>query len=208
MKSFLITSPQKKRGVLVIDDYLPADLLKRCNESWPSSGRYVYGGIQAGKRVSDLSSALPNPCCEVLWGMIHVPSGLYPSWLAGEAVVPDLGLWGAGLHEMFPGSELPPHLDADHHPRLGLSRVLSSCLYTHERWESGWGGELVLGEGDDSIVIEPLPGRLVVFDCRGLRHEVRRVTGSVPRRSIALFWYGVTFPQKNRPRADFGFITR
>src|SRR5687767_13971046 len=92
--------------------------------------------------------------------------------------IPDLGLWGAGLHEMPAGSEgLGWHSDAERHPHLGLGRARSGVLY-------------LCGDGDlefrDGAKVAPAPGRLVIFD-GAAAHRVGAVTQL--RRSISLFWY-------------------
>lgn len=67
------------------------------------------------------------------------------------------------------GASYAKHVDRHHsHP----SRVLSSVLYLGN-WCDESGGELVIyDENARGIKIEPVPGRLVIFDSR-LEHEVK-----------------------------------
>ena len=62
-------------------------------------------------------------------------------------------------------------------------RVLSFVLYLNEGWHQGDGGELAIyPEGDDpEIIVNPLPGRLVLFRSE-LLHEV--LLAHKPRYSI------------------------
>lgn len=70
--------------------------------------------------------------------------------------------------------------------RLNPSRILSCVLYLGE-WHPGAGGELVLhlSKGEPSLKIEPLPGRLVLFESKIL-HEV--LFTKVPRWSFTT-WF-------------------
>lgn len=188
-------------AIRTLDGFATGDELAEVAASWPADdwpGWVRYGGPQEGKRASDASTPLPYFCARLLARMAsccpaHHLLGIYRS-------VPDLSLWGGGLHEMAPGSELPPHLDADGHPRLGLLRAWSAVLYVHEVWRPGDGGELVLlGKGGRSVT--PVPGRLVAFDCRDRWHAVTKTL--VARRSLALFGYLPDPAGGERPRAEF-----
>ncbi len=57
------------------------------------------------------------------------------------------------------------------------SRILTFVVYLHDKWENGDGGELVINVGDTNQVnqiIEPLPGRVVIFKSDEIWHEVRK----------------------------------
>ncbi len=57
------------------------------------------------------------------------------------------------------------------------SRVLTFVVYLHAAWKSADGGELVVTEGDTNLIkqiIEPLPGRVVIFRSDEVWHEVRK----------------------------------
>ncbi len=57
------------------------------------------------------------------------------------------------------------------------SRVLTFVVYLHSAWKSGDGGELIATEGDSNQIkqiIEPLPGRVVIFKSDEVWHEVRK----------------------------------
>lgn len=57
------------------------------------------------------------------------------------------------------------------------SRILTFVVYLHETWKIGDGGELVITKGDSNHVdqiIEPLPGRVVIFKSDEIWHEVRQ----------------------------------
>ncbi len=189
---------------LVIDGVLPSNLLSAVDASWPAAdwpGWYVYADVAHRKRACDRSAPLPAPAGEALRQLALLPWG---DWFGLDGLVPDLGLHGGGLHEVGYGGAVGPHLDADHHPRLGLARVLSVVCYTHPRWQAGWGGELDLLDETGTLgrSVPPWPGRTVAF--AGGLHAVRPVfcPDSVSRRSLALFLYGPRGAHC-RPRAQF-----
>lgn len=69
------------------------------------------------------------------------------------------------------------------------SRILTFVVYLHSEWKTEDGGELVITEGDTDRVkqiIEPLPGRVVIFKSDEVWHEVRK---SFFERSSLTGWF-------------------
>ena len=192
-----------KNWHIVKDSILPGNILKQLNECWPNSswpGWIRYRETHHSKQASDLTSLLPRLAGEILYYLAKLP---WNEWTGRDDLIPDLGLWGAGLHEMMNGDIIGWHQDADYHPRLGLSRVLSVCLYVHQEWEYWWGGNLDLGVPP---TVQPIPNRLVAFS-RDIHHQVTRVNrpDGKSRRSLVLFLYGP--PNSMRyPRARFDSV--
>lgn len=191
---------------VVIDGFASPRQLAEVNADWPAEdwpGWVRYGFPQQGKLASDSESTIPYHCSRLLLHAGALPIGCL---LEMPDSVPDLTLWGGGLHEMRPGSELGLHLDADGHPRLGLRRAWTAVIYCHEHWWPGDGGELLLCRESGYVVgrIDPTPGRLVAFDCRDGWHAVTRLSDlAKPRRSLALFGYSPELSTGQRPRALF-----
>jgi hypothetical protein len=177
----------------VIDDVAPAALLADLARDWPEpewEGWVRYDPAIERKKASDLTTPIPRRASSLLALMAGMDLG---QSVLSLGTVPDLSLCGGGLHELPPrGGHVGCHQDASHHPRLGLARAWSAVLWVHQRWESDWGGELVLHDAERNPVvrIQPLPGRLAVF-CTGGEawHSVAPVLGPLPRRSLALFGY-------------------
>lgn len=139
--------------------------------AWPADGWHDYG---PHKRATTPGAVMPEPIAVLLHRMAALP-------LPG--MLPDLGLWGAGLHEMPPGtSGLGWHTDAERHPGIGFGRTRSGVLY-------------LCGDGDLEFAggarVSPAPGRLALFD-GSAAHRVGPVTAL--RRSVSLFWYGPPVP--------------
>lgn len=183
-------------NISVIDGLFSNELLVAANSSWPHAdwpGWVLNDPRQPGKRVSGLADPLPRACAVLLAQMALLPQG--------NGLIPDLGLWGAGLHEMPVGTSLDRHLDADVHGRLGLSRKLSAVLWIHDQWHREWGGELAF---DSGLIVQPMPGRMVLFDSQGEWHCVNRITAPATLRlSLAMFWYSSTAPKNSSTRAFF-----
>lgn len=182
----------------VIDDAVPAPFLRAVDALWPSAtdpNWHVYG---SGKRASRFG--VPDGVRPILELIASHPVVLhnYPNaW-------PDWTLTGAGLHEMPPGAELGPHLDADHVPTHGAHRLLSAVLFANPRPVSG--GALQLHDRDGRIdgVIRPEFNRLVIFECSDIsKHSVATVAGAEPRRSIALFFCDNESGERKRSNALF-----
>jgi hypothetical protein len=190
-------------NAIIHDNLFPPDLIRAAREQWPAAdwpGWVAYDPATQCKRASDLTTPLPPACGVLLAALAALRVG---AWFPlRDPLIPDLGLHGAGLHEMPPGPGLSPHLDADTHARLGVERALSAVLYVHEFWHPTWGGELEFGDG---LAVEPAPGRLVVFDARDTPHAVRPVTcpDDYRRLSLAMFWYAPCAGPGTRLRADF-----
>lgn len=185
-------------NLIVRDGLFGQDLLDQANECWPY--RYWPGWVSYEekhhcKMASDLTFPLPS-----IFGLLLSKMALLPlcDWFDID-LVPDLSLHGGGIHQMSQGGVVGSHLDADTHPRLGVERVISSVLYVHPKWEMEYGGELIL----DATCVQPLPGRLVVFDCRDQRHHVMPVKSVEERRSLTLFWYAPRLGTNTRRRAQF-----
>jgi hypothetical protein len=190
-------------NAVVHDNLFSRDLIRAARESWPAAdwpGWVNYDPATQCKRASDLATPLPAACGQLLAELAALRVG---AWFPSiDPLVPDLGLRGAGLHEMPPGPGLAPHLDADTHARLGVARVLSAVLWIHELWTPLWGGELEFASG---LVVAPDSGRLVIFDCCTEQHAVRPVTcpADVRRQSLAVFWYAPRPGPGRRLHADF-----
>lgn len=114
---------------------------------------------------------------------------------------------GAGLHCSTDGSFLQVHADYELHSTCTLERRLNLILFMHDRWEKEWGGELLLCDptGKAIVEIEPVPGRLAVFECGAASyHGVRVIQGKqATRLSCAVYYLADARPGAVRRRAMF-----
>jgi len=194
---------------LTWDNYLSGEECAAAAAAWPADdwdGWHVYASPLEKKRACHLWHRLPDVCYRPLCRLQEDAPRLALLLGVRDRLVPDPGLWGAGLHSMGPGDVLTAHLDSDRHPRLGLERRVNALLFCHDRWEAGWGGELVLAGPSAGRWVEPLPGRLVLFAATGQSvHAVRPLAcpGGVRRCSLATYFWGEPRGPSLRPRALF-----
>lgn len=165
----------------VIDGFADGPEVANALDAWPSAGWGGWYTYESGKRVSRADvQAIPWRIANLL----HRIATHSPPFL------PDLSLWGAGLHEFPVGGSLGWHKDAEREPRMGLKRERSAILY-------------LCGDGNlefrDGTQVAPVPGRLVVFDGSN-EHRVAAV--SQPRRLLSMFYYGAP-TGTGATRADF-----
>jgi len=112
-----------------------------------------------------------------------------------KKLIPDPYLEGGGLHLSTAGGVLEPHTDFHIYQRLNLYRRLNLIVYLNDDWNKGDGGELRLWKKSDSargraeIEIEPIGGRMMIFETSD--NSVHGFTNAVrnERRSIAIYYY-------------------
>ena len=181
----------------ILDDFLPPDVIAAARDAFPGPDWSFWFRYDSPDEAGKLTctTAIPAPCREALAAM----AVWCPRYVNADSL-PDLTLWGAGMHLMLPGSSLGLHLDADRHAVWGLARIASSVLYLDTIEE---GGELQFWEGGEVVKsVAPRAGRLVTFACTDdSYHSVAR-TPSV-RRTLSLFWYAAARGPSKRPRALF-----
>lgn len=163
-------------SIQVFDDCYPRGLINAALATWPDerwSGWHRYTGEMGEKYATKDSLRLPA-ACQLLINMMAVHS-------VHVRYFPDLDLHGAGMHWIKEGGHLPLHRDAETHPLTGWTRRVNAVLFL----ESCDGGELRFEDSNE--VIEPKPGRLVMFPV-DQPHEVFPVK-SASRRTLSLFWW-------------------
>jgi Rps23 Pro-64 3,4-dihydroxylase Tpa1-like proline 4-hydroxylase len=115
---------------------LPPGLLQQARGQWPASdwaGWFRYDSDDERKSVCPDWKLMPEPCRRLLGLMATLPPE--------PGVIPDLSLYGGGMHSMVAGDRLHLHLDADTHKLSGLRRRYSSVLFLTSEWLPEWGGE-------------------------------------------------------------------
>jgi len=179
--------------VTIIDGWCsPADVAD-ANDRWPfhHAGWFYYHDEHSRKATLANWKAFAPVHCRLL-------SRLGREFSAGS--VPDFDLWGAGLCEMGDGDFLAEHLDHETHPHLGMRRTHNAILFL------GGDGPLVVGRGEAAVRVEPVPGRVCLFDMtEEAFHRVDAVKGR--RRTLSVYFYdpaGWTDPElAGRTRAEF-----
>jgi hypothetical protein len=198
---------------VVLDDFLPADLAGAAAAAWPPPGWdhwLEYDNALERKRTCNKWPYLPRPLVDALRVLLLLPA--VDVLGAPEALVPDLGLYGAGLHEMGRGDWLDAHQDADRHSDSGLERRVNAILYLTPGWRPEWGGALELwpdvdGQpGGEPVRIPSAFNRLVVFDAatgfHGVPHPLT-CPADARRQSLAVYFWGAPRGPGKRARARF-----
>lgn len=125
----------------------------------------------------------------------------------GYFVSDDPTMHGGGFHVTYPNGWLSTHLDYSAHPHLpNKERRLNLIAFLNPEWKSEWGGALQLCDpmGKPIKEIYPEPGMLVAFETDDLSyHGVSRVTGPVPRATVAVYYLSELRPGVTRKRALF-----
>lgn len=165
--------------------------------------------VEHGKKTSrDFDNMLP----ELQQAFKHLRHPAFVDMLNEMTGIPSLMddpiAHGAGLHLSGDGSFLQAHLDYEIHPTLpGKERRLNAILFVHNLWEREWGGELLLCDmsGKPVVAIEPVPGRLALFECGpNSMHGVRVIRGKqAVRLSCAVYYLADARPTATRMRAIF-----
>lgn len=187
----------------VSDFVFPEYLLEEAFETWPTEDwphwfRYDDKG-QRGKLTCHQTEHMSEACRRLLGRMaLNRPA------FVGPDAIPDLSLYGGGMHHVPVGSYLDVHLDADRHSRYGMARVASSILFIGS-WQKEWGGRLRFWSYDAKQIeseVLPADGRLVTFASDDFAyHSVEEC--AAPRRTLAIFWYKKALGPGQRLRATF-----
>lgn len=151
-------------------------------------------GYQRNKFICSDRESIPKP----LGDLIDSLSG--PRFLKRleeisgiSGLIPDPYLSGGGLHLSTGGGILAMHTDFHYYKRLGIYRRLNLLVYLHDNWQPSDGGQLEIEspQSKHTRVIDPLPGRAVLFETndRSVHGFRRPVAEGKERRSLALYYY-------------------
>lgn len=190
---------------IIMDNFLPDGLARACEVDWPDKNWrqwHFYGPWKklASRSASDFPKSLEAASVELAKADVKQEFQL--------DCFPDLGLYGAGLHEMRQGSELGRHLDSDHHPLHEWRREISGVLFLNSVWRADWGGDLVFStsQGNETGRVSPKFNRLVLFQCTDESfHAVEQVTCPIDtsRKTLAMFWWSTRESERKRPISQF-----
>jgi hypothetical protein len=171
---------------VIIDDYLPADVVAQINREWPADDHWLKkeGRTSIKWSTQDVPPAARAVIDAVDIAMIEQLTGI-------KGLIPDPDLFGAGLHCIPAGGFLKMHVDFNQHPK-GWMRRINMLIYLNEYWEDSWGGHLQLGI-DDLKLIAPIGGRCVIFETNERSWHGHPIPMACPvnvqRRSMALYFY-------------------
>lgn len=195
---------------IVIDNFLPEFLLKKCKEEivghdmwhhdtyfWTQEfqqNKFYYPSDQTD--MNEFKSKLPITTLV----MDYLNSDDFLKFLCNltgySELYRDPKLMGGGIHRIKRGGKLAVHIDYNEHPETKKQRKLNVLIYLNENWKSEWGGNLELWTKDlktKEVEIEPIFNRMVIFNIENAPHghpTPLNTPSNVDRYSLALYYFG------------------
>ena len=184
---------------IVIDDFLPADLLRQVLTDFPSTkGEAFFDRDQERFKFqlspNDSGSAIVRNLFAELNGEAFLAFLEEMTGIAG--LIPDPHFVGGGLHETKAGGHLGIHADFNIHEELKLERKLNLLIYLNDDWPAEFGGALELWDRNMKACekkVAPVFGRAVIFNTALDSFHGHPDPLACPpersRRSIATYYY-------------------
>jgi hypothetical protein len=194
---------------IVIDDFLPREILDLCLEKFPSNlsaDDEYFEREQERYKAQFNPDALVDPLRRLFYSFNSKPFIRVLENITGiKGLIPDPYFLGAGFHEIGQGGHLSVHVDFNHHKPMNLERRINLLIYLNKDWEKEYGGQLELWNIDMSKCeqsVVPIFNRCVIFSTssgsyHGNPHAVAHPDG-VTRKSIALYYYTSTWSDAKR----------
>jgi hypothetical protein len=183
---------------IVIDDFLPVDVLRRIVAEFPKRKPPRFDDAQSQLKTGYLMEAIESPFITNVINALNSSQFIeFLEEMTGiKGLVPDPHFVGGGLHETASGGHLSIHADFNMHKRLNLRRRMNLILFLNESWKDEYGGQLELWSTDMKErrrSVAPVIGRAVIFNTEeDSYHGHPDPTTSPPdvfRRSLALYYY-------------------
>lgn len=188
----------------IYDDEFSGEHLRAVDAEWPGADWPYWHRYEHGKRASKDPLRFPPATAALMQQLLTL--NIRQMTGIGKTFA-DWTCYAAGMHEIEPGGCLPKHLDSDHHPIFKWRRACNAILCVNSHWENSWGGYFCLCDSDGETIkcrYPPLPGRLFLFPPTNTSfHEVARVVGPVPRRTLLAVYYTKDDSPCLRNRAKF-----
>lgn len=186
---------------IVLDDFLEEDFLKKIVTNFPERSKHFdISKFQTEENKTNYNPASMELGDEILdcFGRLNSMEILsFLERLTGiEALLPDPGFMGGGLHETFDGGNLGIHLDFNYHKYYALHRRMNMIIYLTDDWQEEYGGSLELWNEDMSECVKsvlPKKNRAVIFNTTDKSYhghpDPMKLPKGVSRRSVALYYY-------------------
>ena len=184
---------------VVIDDFLPLDLLRQVAANYPSAdGKSFFDRDQERLKFQFHAEEVPSGLTRNL--LAELNSRAFLSFLEEMTGIPGLisdpYFAGGGLHLTRPGGHLGVHADFNIHGEMKLERRLNLIIYLNEDWLEEYGGHLELWDREMTrceMRVLPIIGRAVIFntslDSFHGHPDPLTCPETRDRRSIATYYY-------------------
>lgn len=184
---------------IVIDDFLPREILKAVLAGFPSNENKTYFDRDQERLKFQFhpdeteSAATRNLFAELnsraFVGFLEELTGI-------RGLISDPNFEGGGLHETKRGGHLGIHADFNVHEALKIERKLNLLVYLNDDWDDEYGGYLELWDRqmkECAVRVKPIFGRAVIFntalDSFHGHPDPLNCPPDRSRRSIATYYY-------------------
>lgn len=184
---------------IAVDDFLPADVLRRVVTGFPASDgksyfdrdqerlKYQYHPQEVScARTRNLLAELNS---QAFLGFLEEMTGI-------EGLIADPYFAGGGLHETKSGGHLGVHADFNVHKVMQIERRLNLLVYLNDDWRADYGGDLELWDRTMTkceVRVAPTMARAVIFSTDLDSYHGQPDPLTCPpdrsRRSIATYYY-------------------
>ena len=193
---------------VVIDDFLPADVLRNVADSFPGAEEIDWhrsANPRQQKLAAEDETQISEPARWLLYQLNSATFMKFLETLTGiDGLIPDPHFAGGGLHQIERGGYLKIHADFNRHPRFNLERRLNLLLYLNHDWKEEYGGHLELWDRDMTRCVQrilPIFNRCVIFNTTDFSYHGHPEPLTCPpgttRKSLALYYYS-----NGRPEAE------
>jgi Rps23 Pro-64 3,4-dihydroxylase Tpa1-like proline 4-hydroxylase len=204
---------------VVIDDFLPPEILETILEEYPAPDEIEWKkfGNKSENKLASTSELQMGAMTRFLLYQLNSETFInFLEKLTGiEGLIPDPHFVGGGLHQIKPGGFLKVHVDFNKHNRLKLDRRLNLLLYLNKDWQEDYGGHLQLWDQEMTVCeakILPIFNRCVVFSTTDFSYHGHPDPLTCPedrtRRSLALYYYSNGRPAEEVKDGDHSTIFR
>jgi len=185
---------------VVIDDFLPADSLRRVVDNFPGADEidwFDFNNPRQRKLAAEDETLIED---NARWLLYQFNSATFINFLERltgiQGLISDPFFIGGGLHQIERGGYLKVHADFNRHPKFQLDRRLNLLLYLNENWQEEYGGHLELWNRDVTRCVRkvlPIFNRCVIFNTTDSSYhghpEPLRCPRGMTRKSLALYYY-------------------
>ncbi len=185
---------------VVIDDFLPANVLRKVADSFPKTDEidwHVSANPRQQKLAAEDETQIGDDARRLLYQLNSATFMKFLEALTGiDGLIPDPYFAGGGLHQIERGGYLKIHADFNRHPKFSLERRLNLLLYLNDDWKEEYGGHLELWDREMTQSVQrilPVFNRCVIFNTTDFSYHGHPEPLTCPpgttRKSLALYYY-------------------
>jgi Rps23 Pro-64 3,4-dihydroxylase Tpa1-like proline 4-hydroxylase len=186
---------------IVIDDFLPTDVIERVAKSFPEQA-LAHDKVMLDEfshfRKRQIAPDECDPFARSFFQFLNSSAVLtFLEALTGiDGLISDPHFEGGGFHKVSQGGKLGVHADFRIHRKLHLVRRLNLLLYLNKDWDDNYGGALELWDkrmAASVCSIAPISNRCVIFntdiDSFHGHPDPLNIPAGLHRKSVATYYY-------------------